>query len=208
MKIFRNGLATGLTLQLAIGPIFFYIVNLTLQKTTFDGLAGAFGVTLGDYAYITLSILGIAKLLENKKIKNFFGLLSSVVLIIFGLVIIRGIIGTHISTTVSPESSNIFTSFASVFLLTLSSPLTIVLFTSVFTAKALEYNLTRKELIQFGLGTGSATFVFMASSVIIFSLIKGGIPILVIQILNIIVGCLLISYGGIRLVKSLSNSTR
>jgi len=35
MKIFYNGLLTGLALQLAVGPVFFYIVNLTLQKTTF-----------------------------------------------------------------------------------------------------------------------------------------------------------------------------
>ena len=32
MKIFQNGLLTGLFLQLAIGPVFFFIINLTLQK--------------------------------------------------------------------------------------------------------------------------------------------------------------------------------
>ena len=46
MKVFKNGLLTGLVLQMAIGPVFFFIVNLTLQKTIFDGFSGVIGVTL------------------------------------------------------------------------------------------------------------------------------------------------------------------
>jgi hypothetical protein len=79
--------------------------------------------------------------------------------------------------------------------------MTIVFFTSIFTAKALEYNYTKKELLIFGFGTGLATFLFMGISVILFSLLKESVPTLLIQILNIAVGCLLIGYGGIRLLK-------
>ena len=62
---------------------------------------------------------------------------------------------------------------------------------------------SKKELLIFGFGTGLATFLFMGTSVILFSLVKGGIPILLIQILNVAVGCLLIGYGGIRLIKGM-----
>ena len=201
MKIFRNGLATGLVLKLAIGPVFFFIINLTLQRSIFDGLIGALAVTIVDYFYITLAILGIGKLLENKKIKKVFGIISSIVLIIFGIIIIKGIMGGDISATINTNSTNLLSSFASVFFLTISSPMTIVFFTSIFTAKALEYNYTKKELLVFGFGTGLATLLFMGTSVILFSLIKGGVPVLLIEILNIAVGCLLIGYGGIRLLK-------
>src|SRR3989338_1028572 len=200
MKIFRNGLATGLVLQLAVGPVFFFITNLTLQGTIFNGLAGVLAVTIVDYFYITLAILGVGKLLENKKVKKIFGIASSIVLVVFGLIIIKDITGGASSTT-SIASMTLISSFVSVFLLTISSPMTIVFFTSLFTAKALEYNYQKKELIIFGLGTGFATLLFMGLSTIIFSLIKGSIPVLLIQILNLAVGCLLIGYGGIRLVK-------
>lgn len=83
--------------------------------------------------------------------------------------------------------------------------MTIIFFTSIFTTKALEYNYTKKELLIFGFGTGLATFLFMGTSVVLFSLIKGSVPLLLIQILNIAVGCLLIGYGGIRLIKILKN---
>ena len=83
--------------------------------------------------------------------------------------------------------------------------MTIVFFTSLFTTKAVEYNYTKKELYVFGFGTGLATFLFMGTSVFLFSLVKGTVPVLLIQFLNIVVGCLLIGYGGIRLIKLCRN---
>jgi threonine/homoserine/homoserine lactone efflux protein len=206
MKTFKNGLLTGLALQLAIGPVFFYIINLTLQKTTLDGLIAVIGVTLGDYVYITLAILGIGELLKKDKIKKIFGIISSTVLILFGIFIIKNIIGANIlNNTVDINSTSLFSSFISTFVLTISSPLTIVLFTSLFASKVIENNYNKKELFIFGFSTGLATLLFMGISVIIFSWIKGSVPILLIQILNFIVGCLLIGYGGIRLIKNLKS---
>ena len=205
MKIIKNGFLTGIILQLAIGPVFFFILNLTLQRTILDGLIAVLAVSIVDYFYITLAILGIGHFLENKRVKKIFGIVSSIVLIIFGLIIIKDVIATDISTNLDPNSSNLFTSFTSVFFLTISSPMTIVFFTSLFAAKAVEYNYTKRELLIFGLATGSATFLFMGTSVILFSLIGGAIPIIVIRILNILVGILLIGYGTIRLVRGLKN---
>lgn len=208
MKIFKNGLITGLILQLAIGPVFFFIINLTLQRTIFDGLIGALAVALGDFSYITLSTLGVGKLLESKRIKKTFGVISSIVLVIFGIAMLLKGLQTIGELSSIANITNLFTSFTSVFFLTISSPLTIVLFTSIFTAKALEYNYSKNELFIFGLGTGFATLLFMGISVILFSLIKSSVPILLIQILNLIVGCLLIGYGGIRFVKVLKVFTK
>lgn len=70
MRVFRNGLLTGLILQLAVGPVFFFIINLTLQKTLLDGIVGVSAVTLVDYFYITLAIVGVGKLLENNRFKK------------------------------------------------------------------------------------------------------------------------------------------
>lgn len=201
MKIFKNGLLTGLALQLAIGPVFFYIINLTLQKTTLDGLVAVIGVTLADYVYITLAILGIGELLKKEKIKKIFGIISSIVLILFGIFIIKNILDVNISNSLNINSVSLFSSFISTFILTISSPLTIVLFTSLFASKVIEYNYTKRDLFIFGISTGLATFIFMGSSVILFSLIKGSVPIMLIQIMNLVVGILLIGYGLIRLIK-------
>lgn len=208
MKPFRNGLLTGFILQLGIGPVFFYVMNLTLQKTVFDGVIGSIGVMLGDYVYIVLSILGVSKLLENKRVERNFAFISSVVLIIFGVVMITKGLHSGFSTSANAMTPNLLSSFVTCFLLTVSGPLSIILFTSIFTTKAAEYNYTGKDIVKFGIGIGLPTFIFMASSSIIFSLVKGAIPILLIQILNIVVGFVMVGYGGSRIIRLLRKSYR
>ena len=205
MRVFANGLLTGLILQTAIGPVFFFIINLALQRSLYDGLVAVAAVTLVDYFYISLAILGIGKLLEKKKIKKAFGIVSSVVLVIFGLVIIKGVTG-NINTTLEIQTTSLLASFSATFFLTISSPMTIVWYTGLFSAKAIEYNYTKRELLVFGLSVGLATLLFMGTSVILFSLVKKTVPIELIQTLNIIVGSLLILYGAVRFAKVLKNS--
>lgn len=202
-KIFINGLTTGLFLQLAIGPVFFFITNLTLQRTLYDGLVAVLAVTLVDYFYITLSVVGIGKLLKKKQIQNVFGIISSIVLMLFGAIIIQGIVQHRFSVTIDVNSANLLSSFLSVFILTISSPMTIIFFTGIFTAKAIEYNYTQKELYIFGFSVGTATLIFMGLSVILFSLLKGTVPLILMQGLNLFVGVVLITYGLVRIVKIL-----
>lgn len=201
-KILKNGLITGMFLQLAIGPVFFYIINLALQRSIYDGLIAVLAVTIVDYLYITLSIVGVGKLLEKKKIKNVFGLISSFVLIAFGVFMIKSILDAN-NQIADINSTNLVSSFISVFFLTISSPMTIVFFTGIFTAKAVEYNYTKKELWAFGLAVGSATLIFMSLSVLLFTILKQAVPISLIQSLNLIVGIVLIAYGILRIIKIL-----
>jgi len=201
MKAFINGLLTGLVLQLAIGPIFFFIVNLALQRTWVDGMVGAFAVTLADYVYIMLAIFGVGKLLEKKKVKKVFGMISSLVLVIFGLFMVKAVMGEMEMIELKSGVSNLFSSFISVFVLTISSPLTIVFWTSIFTAKAVEHNYSKKSFFIFGLGSGLSTLLFMGAAVILLSLFKANIPLIVVQLLNLGVGGLLILYGVIRLKR-------
>ena len=202
IEIIKNGLLTGMFLQLAIGPVFFFIINLVLQKTIFDGFAGVFAVTVVDYLYIILAIIGVGKLLEHKKFKTTFGIISSIVLIIFGLLIIKKVITNDLTNNIIINSTNIFSSFFSVFLITISSPMTIIFFTSIFTTKAIEYNYTKKQLYIFAISVGLATFLFMSTSVLISYFFKDVIPISIIQILNMIIGLVLIGYGVLRILKN------
>lgn len=195
LRIFRKGLETGLFLQLALGPVFFFIMNLTLQKTVYDGFAAVFAVTLGDYFYITLSVFGVGRILEKKKVKKIFKTFSSLLLILVGLMIAYGVFMGGTSTTNYNNSSNVISSFFYVLILTISNPMTIIFFTSIFTAKSIENNFNKRQLYIFGLSVGSATFIFMGFSVIVFSVIRENMPLSLIQTLNLLVGVVLIGYG-------------
>jgi threonine/homoserine/homoserine lactone efflux protein len=195
MQEIKNGFLTGLTLQLAIGPVFFFITNLALQKSVLDGFAGVLAVTIVDCLYITLSILGIGRLLENAEFKKGFGIISSVILILFGILILKSVFDSSTVPSAISSESDILASFTSVFLITIFNPMTIVFFSGMFTAKAIEYNYSKKQLALFGFGTGFATFAFMGLSVIIFSSVRGLVPGDIMLILNGVVGVLLVGYG-------------
>lgn len=166
---------------------------------------GALALTIVSYIYIALATFGVGKLFENKKVKKIFWIISSIVLIIFWWIIIKGAIGSVVSETVV-NTTNLLSSFTSVFLLAISNPMSIVFFTGLFSAKAIEYNYTKKELYSFGFGVGLATLIFTSWAVLVFWLLKGTIPTIVMQILNIAVGTLIVGYGIIRLVKLLKEN--
>jgi threonine/homoserine/homoserine lactone efflux protein len=205
MTILFDGMLTGMFLQLAVGPVFFYILSITMDSDFINSLSGILAVTLVDYFYIVLSLIGIGKLLQKNGIRRKFGITSSIILVLFGLMILhKGIAG--ISETARAVSVwTPLSSFASCFILTISSPLTIVFWSSIFSAKAIEKNYQKNHLVIFAIGTGLSTFVFLSASMWSLSMLKSGIPDWVVQTLNGMVGAVLISYGIMRAFKTLRN---
>lgn len=200
-RIITNGIIVGLFLQLAIGPVFFYIVNLTIQKSFYDGLAGIMGAASVDFLFIILSIEGVGKVLEKKKIKKVYGIIGALALIILGLIMIHEALNVVESANNRICSTRLFSSFLSVLFITISSPMTIVFFTSIFSDKIYEYSLTKKQLYTFGLSIGISSLMFMIIFVIIFFLMKDSIPKGLIQKINILVALILIVYGVLRFIK-------
>lgn len=202
ISIMLHGFATGLLLQMAIGPVFFFILNLSLQKTVVDGLIAVLAVTIVDYFFITLAVVGVGRLLEKPKTKLIVGILSSLVLILFGTIMMISVNQSEVVTIAAVSmGSGYLSSFLSTFFLTLSSPLTIVFWTSLFAAKAIEQGYEKKQLLFFGVAAGLATLFFLGFSVLLFSIIKASIPRMLLTIVNLAVGLLLVVYGLLRLMK-------
>lgn len=89
MKSLLKGLLTGLFLQLAIGPVFIFIFGITLNSNFINVLCAITAVTLVDYIYIALSLLGLSKIIEKERIKKVVGVISSFVLIAFSIIILK-----------------------------------------------------------------------------------------------------------------------
>jgi len=203
LPVFVKGLMTGLVLQLAIGPVFIFIVNTAIQGGLESGMAAVAAVTIVDYLYIALAVSGIGKLLERQKKKHILTLLSSAVLIFFGaLMIKRGFSSFYTYSGTAGMNYGAVKSFISAFILTISSPLTILFWSGVFTSKAIEYSLEKRGLLIFGLSAGLATFIFLGISVVLVSCVKVIVPVIIIQALNILVGVILIGYGVMRTRKA------
>lgn len=206
VRVFITGLSTGLVLQLAIGPVFFFILNISLQRTLLDGVCSVLAVSLVDYFYILLAIIGVGKLLEKKTVQKKLAVISSVVLAVFGIIMLISARNIFTETVLQAHRvTNYWSSFLSALLLTISSPLTIVFWTGLFAAKAIEYEYTKRQLVIFGIAAGLATVLFLGGAVVTLSLLQASVPIFLVKLLNMLVGGLLILYGVIRFFKVIKN---
>ena len=191
-----------MVLQLALGPVFFFIINLTIQRSTVDGLAGMLGALTGDSLYIILSVLGVGSLLNKPAAKTALSMVSAAVLILIGTAILISTLRPAQAAAGAAGHPEPLGSYLSVLVMTLSNPLTIVFFSSVFSSKAFEHGYDRLQLVWFGLGTATATVLFLSLSVILVAWIRDAISPAIVAGLNGVVGLVLIGYGFKRLLET------
>ncbi len=199
-KTFFRGFKTGLILQFAIGPVFIFVMNIAVQHSLTEGIAAVAGVTVADYVYIALSVIGVGKLLENDRMKRALGFIAPAVLLLFGAFMLYSVFFAGSAENVIRNSPS--SGFLSAFALTISSPLTILFWSGIFASRALEYKLARRELTVFAFAAGLSTFAFLGCGVLILSSIAAVIPGMVISALNISVAVLLMGYGVLRLIRA------
>jgi threonine/homoserine/homoserine lactone efflux protein len=186
-------------LQIAVGPICIFIFNEAVQKGMFNALGGVFGVVLIDAIFITLSIVGVATVVEKKeKVLKYFG---SFILICFGIKTIVSAISMNEISVINTNSVSVSKTFLTSVFLTASNPLTIIFWSGVFSTKIIEEKMSKDDEVKFGIGAVFATLVFLSFIVVIGQFTKEFLNIKYIIVLNIIVGILLIYFGIRILVK-------
>lgn len=196
--MFKKGLKFGMLFQLAIGPMCVLIFNTAREHGFLKAFVLGLAVTLADAIYIILASVGTAAVLKNEKVQKIIKWIGVIVLILFGLNIGLSSLGLSFipSFTVKPTTTNIFLQGL---ILTLSSPLTIIFWSSVFTTRLIEDKMSRKDLILFAIGCVSATLIFATFIALIGTVVSTFIPEIVSKSLNIFVG-LVIIYFGIKLI--------
>ncbi len=161
---------------------------MIFQTATISGFdttsTGVLGVLLVDGIYILAAILGIASLIEKKGTTVALRIFGSVILFVFGFSTLLGVFGFSfipgLNLVHNVDSSNVFLRAV---LLTSSNPLTIIFWAGVF----------------------SATLFFLMLTAVFGSITGQFLPPVVIQLLNAVVGAVLI-YFGVKMLITESKS--
>ena len=82
MDVILNGFISGLILALLIGPVFFTILQTSIERGFPSGAFVAIGVSISDAFYITLAYLGIYKLFDTGDFREYLAYFGGVVLLI------------------------------------------------------------------------------------------------------------------------------
>lgn len=84
-----EGLILGLTLAFlfGFGPALFALIQTSIHRGLWSGFQLAFGIFLSDVALVTLCLLGALQIInETPSNKLAFGIITGIILIIFGVV--------------------------------------------------------------------------------------------------------------------------
>lgn len=192
-----KGFRFGLLLQLAVGPICLFIFQTASTSGFRIAMMGVMGVSVVDGLYIFAAISGIGLLLT--KYKSFMKILQlsgAIILMFFGLQSIMNVLNISILPSIQLlTDQGIDNIFLKTMILTLSNPLTILFWISVFSTKMIEASMTKPDMYLFGLGSVLSTIFFLTTVSILGYFVNTFLPLSIVRYLNVIVGLFLIVLG-------------
>jgi threonine/homoserine/homoserine lactone efflux protein len=85
MEIIIKGIFSGIILACLIGPVFFTLLQTSIERGFSSGVSVAVGISLSDSLYILISYLGLTKFMEATNFRHYMAYAGGVILMLFGL---------------------------------------------------------------------------------------------------------------------------
>ena len=83
--IVLNGIKLGIILAFLIGPVFFTIIQTSVERGFGKGVLVSLGVSLSDLFYVVICCLGLIRLLENAAVHEQMAYVGGGILLLFGI---------------------------------------------------------------------------------------------------------------------------
>lgn len=85
MTPFLNGLLFGLIFIFSLGPAFFSLVQTSIQKGFSRAILLAIGISLSDFTFVILTLMGITTWLQSDRFKIWVSVVGAIILISYGI---------------------------------------------------------------------------------------------------------------------------
>jgi threonine/homoserine/homoserine lactone efflux protein len=206
MAIVLNGIFSGIVLAFLIGPVFFSIIQTSIERGFRSGVFVAMGVSLSDAFYISICYLGVYQLFDRGNFREYLAYFGGIVLLLFGVYYV--FIKSRRPVSQDPEKVESKPPLRLVlkgFIINGLSPMVFIFWIGTVVAATTKFNYTSP-------GKAIPYFAAMVGTVFLTDVIKAKVAdklreVLTprfIRSLNILVGVLLIVFGG-RLIAIADN---
>ena len=196
-KLLLEGLKIGFLLQVgSIGPICLLVFRLSLSLPISKLLIGVVGITLSDLIYTFLAVLSISAIMKKiQQYQRVFDIVVGIILVIFGVLFITT--GNAVNSDTFQDHDIFFWLFG----LNMANPITILFIAGIFSLEISKRNMQLKDASIFAFGFLLTTPIFMIFIIIIGRLAGTFLPDFIVQVLNIIMGFVLIFLGAKNIFK-------
>lgn len=196
--IILHGIKFGLVLALLVGPVFFTIIQTSVEKGFWNGVLVAFGVSLSDILYVSICYMGMAQFLESQSFRTLLAYVGGAILILFGLyhLVIKSRKRIYKEVTISSERG-IIRYLAKGFVINGLSPMVPIFWIGVVSIASLDMGYTSGYSFILFFGSLLATVLFTdVTKAYLADKLRNIVTNRFLRIMNIALGILLILFGG------------
>jgi threonine/homoserine/homoserine lactone efflux protein len=198
MEIILKGIASGLALALLIGPVFFTIIQTSMERGFLNGAWVAAGVSLSDALYIALAYLGLSQAISGNHTQVYMAYIGGGILFCFGayylLIKTRKVLTFR---TVNIKSSNPFRLVAKGFIINGLSPMVLIFWLGMVSVATGEFGYTSNSLALTFFGAIIATvFITDILKAKLADRLRQIMTPRFIRVMNIVLGLVMVIFGG------------
>lgn len=206
MNPFIQGVIVGLALAVLLGPALFALVQTSIHRGFRSGTMLALGIFLSDLSLVFLAFVGAIQLINTDRHRMLFGYISGMILISYGIVALTRKVKTNENgDLIDIIENNRFKYLIKGFFLNITNPFVWIFWMTLTVGVTSNYGENTAYASAFFAGT---LFTILTTDIIkvsIAKILKGRIKPLIIRRLNQVVGILLIGFGVIMFVRTLTN---
>jgi len=205
MDIVFSGIKFGVVLAFLVGPVFFTIIQVSVEKGFWHGVMVTLGVSLSDTIYVAICYFGLIQLINDPQFRMGMGYVGGTILILFGLyhLLIKSRVKTTEEHHLEQKKKPLYRYFLKGFVINGLSPSVLIFWVGAISLASIDYGYTK----------GSQFLIFFTSllvTVLVTDILKaylaGKLRTLVtpriLKIMNIFLGIAL-AIVGVRLIIQL-----
>ena len=191
---FLKGMLFGFGLMLAMGPVFFTIIQTSLQRGFRSAVLVATGVMLSDVLYIALVAFGLSQFLDNEQFKVFLAVAGGLIMLSYGIVLFfrKAESKNFEELTVGGNS---FKHLAKGWLINFLNPFVFVFWIGVAGIAHVDYGVVHINKLAFFLGIVSMVYSSDILKSYLANRLRSLITVRLISNLNKVLGIILIASG-------------
>jgi threonine/homoserine/homoserine lactone efflux protein len=194
-----RGLIFGLTIAAAVGPITLLVIRRTIEHGGLYGFASGLGVALADATYGGIAAFGLTALTSMLVAGHtLLGLVGGSIIVILGL---RTALAPPPRAAADVERPGLVGAFASIYALTMTNPLTIILYAGVFASMGLTSGASFVDAaaVTLGVWLGSTLWWVILCSFVAW--VRGRVSTRAMLWVNRLSGAALVVFGVLAVVS-------
>lgn len=195
IDIILKGITLGLLLSILIGPVFFTLIQTSIEKGFFQAIAVAFGIVCSDIFYITVSYFGLSHLFDSRWFKDYLGIAGGIILILFGVFSLLKKRNKSSQAVTVDNNGGYVKSFFKGLIVNGVSPFVVIFWIGVVSMVSVEYNFSQKEIISFFVIVIATVFTTDLTKAYLAGRLRPLITTRSLRIMNTVVGIALIAFG-------------